>query len=88
MWFSDFSELDDGVKTTIAEDSPLRTYMDINIHSLYPQAPDKPIDIYGNHPWKHPGKAPVWSPCVSRRVFPHRTSSRQRSVLTDDGPPN
>ena len=63
MWFSDFTMLDDGVKTTLAEDSPLRTYLDINIHALDPQAPDAPIDIYGNHPWKHPGKAPVWSPC-------------------------
>jgi hypothetical protein len=28
-----------------------------------PNFPDKPIDIYTNHPWKHPGKAPIWSPC-------------------------
>ena len=40
--------------------------MDINLKPLYPdnpQVPDAPIDIYTDHPWKHPGKAPVWSPC-------------------------
>jgi hypothetical protein len=63
VWFSDFTMLDDGTKTTVAEDSPFRTYMDINIHPIVPEYPDKPIDIYENHPWKHPGKAPVWSPC-------------------------
>ena len=65
VWFSDFTMLDDGTKTTIAEDSPFRTYMDINLKPIDPdpRIPDRPIDIYENHPWKHPGKAPVWSPC-------------------------
>ena len=66
MWFSDATTLDASTNTTLAEDSPFRTYMDINLKPLYPdnpQVPDAPIDIYTDHPWKHPGKAPVWSPC-------------------------
>ena len=49
----------------LAEDSPFRTYMDINLKPLYPdnpQVPDAPIDIYTDHPWKHPGSARL-SPC-------------------------
>eukprot|EP00664_Eupelagonemidae_sp_cell27_P001016 gene1016-9849_t len=26
-------------------------------------APDSPIDIYTNHPWRHPGKSMTYSPC-------------------------
>ena len=39
--------------------------MDINIKPIDPdpRVPDEPIDIYGMHPWHHPGRAPVWSPC-------------------------
>ena len=39
--------------------------MDINIKPIDPdpKVPDEPIDIYTMHPWHHPGRAPVWSPC-------------------------
>lgn len=46
MWFSDFTMLPDGVEETINGTSPLRTYMDINIHPLDARFPDEPIDIY------------------------------------------
>ena len=38
--------LPDGVEETINGTSPLRTYMDINIHPLDARFPDEPIDIY------------------------------------------
>ena len=62
---SDYTLLEDGTTETITGDSPLRTYMDINIKPIDPdpRVPDEPIDIYGMHPWHHPGRAPVWSPC-------------------------
>eukprot|EP01050_Picozoa_sp_SAG11_P017500 SAG11_NODE_2530_length_3250_cov_2.524913_6_plen_106_part_00 len=61
MWFSDYTLLDDGTNQTIFGDSPLRTYMDINIKPIDPdpKVPDAPIDLYGMHPWRHPGRAPV-----------------------------
>eukprot|EP00662_Eupelagonemidae_sp_cell21_P009281 gene9281-65972_t len=36
--------------------------MDFNFHPLYPAYPDRPIDLWGRNPWRHPGKAPIWSP--------------------------
>jgi hypothetical protein len=71
MWFSDYTMLDDGVDRTLTPD--MRTYMDINIKPIDPdpRVPDEPIDIYERHPWRHPGKAPVWSPCGIGGGNPH-----------------
>jgi hypothetical protein len=60
MWFSDATSLDSSIKATLAEDSPFRTYYDINLKPVAkmfdpsdPGAiPDKPIDMYEGHPWK------------------------------------
>ena len=61
MWFSDATSLDSSIKTSIAEDSPFRTYYDINLKPIAklvdpsdPGAvPDTPVDIYTGHPWKY-----------------------------------
>lgn len=61
MWFSDATSLDSSIKPTIEDDSPFRTYYDINLKPLAPvidpsdpgSVPDKPVDIYAGHPWKY-----------------------------------
>ena len=66
-WYSNYTFLPDGVEPTIARDSPLRTYMDWNFHgsSIFPggNPPNELIDWTARHPWRAPGRAPVWSPC-------------------------
>ena len=49
MWFSDFTMLDDGVKTTLAEDSPFRTYADINLRPIDPD-PRVPVRFFPRLP--------------------------------------
>ena len=83
MWFADDTMIDGDVPETLADDSPLRTYLDIPLHPRDPASPchdpmtfqgaeectealknpAEKFDMYHRHPWKHPGKAPVWSPC-------------------------
>jgi hypothetical protein len=57
--------LPDGVEPTIkTTDVALRTYVDVNLHGIFPAAyPDRPLDIFTRNPWRAPGRAPVASPC-------------------------
>ena len=66
---SDFTLLEAGTTETITGDSPLRTYMDINIKPIDPdpKVPDAPIDIYGMHPWFVLSRA-RFSPPARRRL--------------------
>ena len=69
FWYTNYTMLPGDVKPTIPdqpaanESGSLRTYQNWNLHKVYPQAPDEPIDLYANHPWRAPGRAPIWSPC-------------------------
>lgn len=69
FWYTNYTMLPGDVKPTIPdqpaanESGSLRTYQNWNLHKIYPQAPDAPIDLYANHPWRAPGRAPIWSPC-------------------------
>ena len=39
MWFADDTMIDGDVKETLADDSPLRTYLDIPLHPRDPASP-------------------------------------------------
>jgi len=56
-WYNNNTMLPTGVPSTIARDSPLRTYMDWSFYG------SPPLDIYERHPWRAPGSAPIFSPC-------------------------
>ena len=77
---SDYTLLEDGTTETITGDSPLRTYMDINIKPIDPdpRVPDEPIDIYGMHPWHHPGRAPNSVLQFARVIMIHFFSRKGR----------